>query len=121
VLKEEFNNVSSGNSGSTRNEMCELSEMIFDNENTIKFVGKRQARNKVKRDLQPRERVRRNRIEKTQRRSCGRFIDLTARARRDKSRNVVLKTWPDEILCNIEIGFTRTKMTTGTRMSMTSQ
>jgi hypothetical protein len=56
-MKEVFNDVSRGISGLTRKEMHKVSEMIFHKENTIKLVGKRQARNGV--------RVRRKRIQRT--------------------------------------------------------
>jgi hypothetical protein len=41
VMKKEFNSVSGGNDGSTRNEMSELSEMIVYDKDAIKLVGKR--------------------------------------------------------------------------------
>jgi hypothetical protein len=47
VIKKEFNGVSSGNGGLTRDEMSKLSEMIFYNKNAIKLGGKRQTRNEI--------------------------------------------------------------------------
>jgi hypothetical protein len=59
--------------------MSMLSEMIFDDQNAIKLVRKRQTRDEVERYLRPRKRMRRNRIEETQRRSSRGFVNLTFR------------------------------------------
>jgi hypothetical protein len=68
-----------------RNEICKLGEIIFDNKNAIKFVGKRQSGNEVKGDLGSMERMRRNRIEKTGRRTHGRLMNSTFGTGSDES------------------------------------